>query len=217
MSCFASSPVEQVLPAENWHNFFAGVKLRAEIRLCCLWTPVTEGKERGETWNVTQIYWLSSGSHPDLGSIPNDAQTSHQTAQMRKFLEMTNLRACLFKACGNLIDFFWTYSGEKSYSRVHWLRLWCCSRVFLSTVEKEWPSPKPTDVLGVCSSDLYSTSLQGWMKHSKCVLYIFLILFEVGSWKTLHAYQLLLALVSFNCSVCITLYCLLPHGWLRKL
>lgn len=92
------------------------MKLQPEIRLCV--TSVTEGKKRGETWNVTQEYWVSSGSHPDLGSIPNCAQTRHQPVPMREILEAMVLKACLFKACGNFMEFFWTCSGEKSYSTV---------------------------------------------------------------------------------------------------
>lgn len=122
-------------------------------------------------------------------------------AEMRKFLEATNLRACLFKALYWLfLDLFrWEKLLKSSPTQALVLL-----QGFLSTVEQEWPSPKPADVLGDCSSDLSSTSLQGWVKYSKYVLYIFLIIFEAGSWKTLRAYELLLAPVSFHCSVCIT-------------
>lgn len=161
---------------------------------------MTEGKERGKTWNITREYWSSTGSHPDLGSIPNCAQTHHQTAQMRKFLEATHSRVCYLSS---LLTSAESIQVRKNLFRVHQLRLWCHCRFSLITVEQERPSSKPADVLGICPSNLSSMSLQGWMKHSKDVLYFFLIRFEAGQSKTLHACKLLLALGSFHCSVCI--------------
>lgn len=68
---------------------------------------MTEGKERGKAWNIAKECWPSTGSHPDLGSIPNSAQAHHQTAQIWKILEATHLKICLFKALYQfLLDLF---------------------------------------------------------------------------------------------------------------
>lgn len=141
-------------------------------------------------------HWFTSrfGLYSQLCSDTSPDCTDEEVFGSHSFKSM------LFKL---FIDFCWIYSGEKSYSRVHQLRLWCHCRFSLITVEQEYPSSKPADVLGICPSSLSSMSLQGWMKHSKDVLYFLLIRFEAGQSKTLRACKLLLALGSFHCSVCI--------------
>lgn len=118
----------------------------------------TEGKERGEIWNTTQEYWLSSGSRPDLESIPYYAQTCHQTAQMRKVLEATDLREGLFKA---LFLLLWTYSGEQSYSRVTGSGFGVAALFFFQHCQEAMVTFKACRCFGTFGN-LSSTSLQGW-------------------------------------------------------
>lgn len=172
--------MNQVLRDEYGHNFFAGVNW--DQKSGCGVYEGTEGKESGEAWNTTQEYWLSSSSHPDSGTIPYYAQTCHQTAQMRKFLEATNLRAGLFKA---LFLLFLNLFRWGKLLQSYWLRLWCCCMGFFELCRAAVATFKACRCFGTFGN-LSSTSLQGWMKLSKYVLYIFLISFEARSWKMLH-------------------------------
>lgn len=178
----------------------------------------TEGKERGEIWNTTQEYWLSSGSRPDLESIPYYAQTCHQTAQMRKVLEATDFREGLFKA---LFLLFWTYSGEQSYSWVTGSGFGVAALFFFSALSGSNGHLQSLQMFWDLWQSFFHITAEV-MKLSRYVLYIFLVIFEARSWKMLHAHELLLVPVSFQFPQCTyhsvsPSSCLLPPGWLNKL